>query len=101
MTRCELAFAVSQLNSFLHCPREAYMATAERVLRYIRGTHDTGLIFCDPGSVRRNILYGWVYSNFLADPDTCQSMTGYVMSINGAPINWRNCRQEGVTILSP
>ena len=44
MTRCDLAFAFSQLSQFLHCPGEAHMAAAERVLRYIRGTHDKGLI---------------------------------------------------------
>ena len=49
---------------------------------YIRGRHDQGLIFCDPGSDRRNILYGWVDSDFAADPDTRRSMTGYVMAMN-------------------
>ena len=63
------------------------MAADERIFRYIRGTNDKGLIFCDPGSERHNILYGWVDSDFAADPDTRRSMTGYVMAMNGAPIN--------------
>ena len=94
MTRCDLAF--SQIGQLLYCPWEAHMAAAERVLRYIRGTHDRGLIFCDPGPERRNILYGWVDSGFAADPDTRQSMTGYVMAVNGAPISWCSCRQGGL-----
>ena len=43
MTRCDLAFAFSQLSQFLHCPGSVHLQAAEHVLRYIRGTHDAGL----------------------------------------------------------
>ena len=91
-------FSLTQLSQSLHRPGEANMAAAERVLRYIRGKHDKCLIFCDPDSQRRNILYGWVDSNFAADPDARRSITSYVMAMNGAPISWRSCRQGGVTL---
>ena len=57
-------------------------------------------IFCDPGLERRNILYGWVGSDWAADPDARRSMRGYVMAMNGAPISWRSCRQGVVTLSS-
>ena len=77
-----------------------HLQAAEHVLRYIRGTHDAGLSYCDPGPGKRDVLYGWVDSDFAADPDTRRSMTGYVMALNGAPISWKSCRQGGVTLSS-
>ena len=67
---------------------------------YVRGTYNWGPTFCDPGPSCQNILYGWVDSDFAADPDTHCSMTGYVMALNGGPISWRSCQQGGVTLSS-
>ena len=76
------------------------MVFAERVLVYVRDTHDQGLSCCDPGAENRNILTGWVDSNFAVDSDTRRSVTGYIMTLNSAPISWRSCRQWGVTLSS-
>jgi len=100
MTRCDMAFAYGQLSLFLHKPGPVHMVAAERALAYVRGTHDQGLSYCDPGAENRNVLTGWVDSDFAVDSDTRRSVTGYVMALNGAPISWRSCRQGGVTISS-
>ena len=100
MTRCDLAFAYGQLSQFLHNPGLVHMAAAERALAYVRGTADWGLTYYDLGADKRNVLTGWVDSDFASDSDTRRSVTGYVMSLNGAPISWRSCRQGGVTLSS-
>ncbi len=41
------------------------------MLYYIQGTADLGITYSDPGLARRNVLMGWVDSDFAADPDTC------------------------------
>ena len=79
-----MAFAYGQLSLFLHIPDPVHMAAAKRALAYVRGTHDQGLSCCDPGAENRNVLTGWVDSDFAADSDTCRSVTGYIMSLNGA-----------------
>ena len=84
-----MAFAYGQLNLFLHNPGPVHMAAAERALAYVPGTHDQGLLYCDPGAENRNGLD----SDFAAD-------SGYVMALNGAPISWRSCHQGGVTLSS-
>ena len=99
MTQCDMAFAYGQLSLFLHNPGPVH-AAAERALACVRGTHDQGLLYCDPGAENRNVLTGWVDSDFAADLDTRSSVTGYVMALNGAPITWRRCRQGGVTLSS-
>ena len=55
MTRCDMAFAYGQLSLFLYNPGPVYMAAAERALAYVRGTHDQGLSYCDPGAENRKI----------------------------------------------
>ena len=39
-------------------------------------------------------------SDFGSDPGTRQSMTGYLMSLNGGAVSWRSSRQGGVTLSS-
>jgi hypothetical protein len=60
MTRCDLAFAFSQLCQFLHQPGAVHLAAAEHVLRYLSGTHDAGLNYSDPGPGQRDVLYGLI-----------------------------------------
>jgi hypothetical protein len=76
------------------------MQAALRALAYMRGTVDAGITYCDPGSDRRDVLYGWVDSDFAADPDSRRSIRGYLMALNCGPISWKSCRQGGVTISS-
>jgi len=92
MTRCDMAFAYGQLSLSLHNPGPVHVAAAGRALEYVRGIHNQGLSYCDPGTDNRNVLTVWVNSNFAADSDTRRSVTGYIMSLNGAPISWRSCR---------
>ena len=100
MTRPDLAFNFSQLSKFLQHPGDTHLAAAYRVLAYVRGTINQGINFHDPGAGKRNILSGWVDSDFASDVDTRKSVTGYLMSLNGGPIDWKAARQGGVTLSS-
>ncbi len=50
MTRPDLAFACSQLSKFVQCSEVVHLQAAERVLQYVRGTHDQGMTFPDLGA---------------------------------------------------
>jgi len=95
-----LAFSFSQLSKFLQHPGETHLAAAYRVLAYVRGTLNQGIYFHDPGADKRNILSGWVDSDFASDVDSRKSVTGYLLSLNGGPISWKAARQGGVTLSS-
>ena len=64
----------------------------------MRGTVSQGIYFHDPGLGKRNVLSGWVDSDFAADVAT--SVRGYLLSLNGGPISWKAARQGGVTLSS-
>jgi len=67
-----MAFGYGQLSQFLHNPGPVHMAVAERALAYVRGTHDQGLSYCDPGADNRNGLTGWVNNNFAVKLHKCE-----------------------------
>eukprot|EP00961_Rhodomonas_salina_P046723 626921-Rhodomonas_salina.1 len=64
------------------------------------GTYDKGLTYRRLDLKRSNVLEGWVDRDFASDPDTRKSVTGYVMSLNGAPLSWKAKRQRCVTLSS-
>lgn len=98
MTRPDLAWAYSQLSSFVQCPGEVHMDAAKHVLAYLRGTYDRCLTYHKPSGTRLNTLWGWVDSDWAADKDTRRSHTGYVLMLNGGAISWRSRRQESVSL---
>eukprot|EP00961_Rhodomonas_salina_P229365 3099706-Rhodomonas_salina.1 len=100
MTRCNLAFAHAELSKFVQAPGEVHLKAAERVLQYLSCTFELGLTYSDPGPQRWNILQGWVDSNYASDPDTRKLVTGYVLSLNNAPVSWKAKRQDCVTLSS-
>jgi hypothetical protein len=54
------------------------LQAAERVLQYVRGTYDQGFTNFDPGDETKNVLIGWVGSDFGSDSHTRKSTTTLV-----------------------
>ena len=44
-TRPDITFAVGYVSHFMEDPREDHWATVKRLLRYIKGTVDQGIVF--------------------------------------------------------
>jgi len=44
ITRPELSFAVNKVCQFMHCPQEHHWRAVKRILRYLAGTENHGLI---------------------------------------------------------
>eukprot|EP00961_Rhodomonas_salina_P206448 2786895-Rhodomonas_salina.2 len=76
------------------------MDQVEHVLlvRYLRGTTLRQALkgltsgWSDPGAEQRNVLMGWVDSDFAADPDTRRSVrfTGYAVSLSNVACQWNS-----------
>jgi len=43
-TRPDIAYAVQQVCLYMHDPREAHLVAAKRILSYLQGTLDFGLV---------------------------------------------------------
>eukprot|EP00961_Rhodomonas_salina_P075168 1009026-Rhodomonas_salina.2 len=100
MTLCDLAFSYTELSKFVQCPGPVHLKAVEWVLQFLRCSYEDGLTYSNPGPALRNRLFCWVDSDYASDPDTRKSVTGYVLSLNNAPISRKAKRQDCVTLSS-
>lgn len=75
-------------------PGKTHWEAVKWVLRYLKGTIDTGL--CFGGDTCQ--VSGFVDSDYAGDLDRRRSTTGYVFKIYGAPVSWRSMLQATVAL---
>jgi hypothetical protein len=107
-TRLDIAHAVHYLACHMVAPTELHMAAAERVLRYLAGTKELGLMF---GS-RNGDTVGDSRGRSQLKVDVCafsdadwangkadrKSITGWVAKLNGDPVSWASKKQRTVAL---
>ncbi|XP_066358124.1 secreted RxLR effector protein 161-like [Miscanthus floridulus] len=86
-TRLDIAFVVGYVNRFMEDPREDHWAMVKRLLRYVKGTVDQGIIFPKTGGSRLQLT---VFSdaNMAGDVDGQQSTSSVLVFLESAPISW-------------
>ncbi|OAE29077.1 hypothetical protein AXG93_1626s1040 [Marchantia polymorpha subsp. ruderalis] len=83
---------------FMSNPGKAHWQAVKWVLRYIRGSHDTGIIYgCNNRSSEFQVE-GFVDSDYAGSLDTRRSLTGYLFTIGGGVISWKSNLQPVVTL---
>lgn len=96
-TRPDIAYAVSQLGRFASNPSEKHRLALKRVLRYLKGTSDYGLVIDTQD--RPDVLMGYTDANWGRDDDR-RSTGGYVFTFAGTAISWKSKRQTTVALSS-
>lgn len=78
----------------MHDPREPHYALVKRILRYLRGTLDFGIILW-----RTDISSLVVYSDadWAGCPDTRRSTSGYGVFLGDNLVSWSSKRQPTVS----
>ncbi|CAL9007544.1 unnamed protein product [Prunus brigantina] len=80
-TRPDIMFAASLLARFMHGPTRKHMGTAKRVLRYVQGTTDYGIVY-EKGKEAR--LIGYCDSDWAGSEDDMKSTSGYAFNLGSA-----------------
>ena len=75
-TRPDLTYAVQQVCLHMHDPRESHLAALKRLLRYVRGTVDLGLVLHRSSSAE---LVVYTDADWAGCPDTHRSTSGYAV----------------------
>jgi hypothetical protein len=94
-TRLDIAMAVSHLSRFMSDPSQSLWEQTKRVLRCLKGTAYSVLIY---GGVSSSKLVGWSDSDYASDIGERRSRTGYVFMLNGAAVSWKSQRQQTVAL---
>ncbi|XP_050890987.1 secreted RxLR effector protein 161-like [Lathyrus oleraceus] len=100
-TKPKICQSIRLLSRFMEKPQECHLTTVKRVLRYIKGALDHGVLM--PRKKKSNIdaeVYGYIDSDFSGDHDKNKSIVGYIFKIKGAPISWSSRKQSIATLSS-
>jgi hypothetical protein len=84
-TRPDIAYAVQQICLHMHNPREPHLTAMKRILRYLRGTPDLGLM------LRRSSgsdLVAYTDADWAGCPNTRRSTSGCAVFLGDNLISW-------------
>ena len=91
--RPDIMNAVSLLSRYMHYASEIHFQAAKRIVRYVKGTIDYGLRFCQ---VKNFTLHGYSDSDWAGCVDDMRSTLGYCFSFGSAIFSW--CSKKQVVI---
>ncbi|XP_035541384.1 uncharacterized mitochondrial protein AtMg00810-like [Juglans regia] len=93
LTRPDISFTVNQLCQFMHNPSTVHWTAAKRVLRYLKGSLNHGLLFTK-GSLTLN---AYSDSDWAGNPDDRRSTIGYAIYLGPCLISWSAKKQTMVS----
>ena len=98
-TRPDICFAVHRATRQTHKPTVKDWRTAKRVARYLKETKTLKLYINSPQGVDVPIkIESWSDADFAADKSDRKSVTGYVLTMDGAVVSWACKKQTGVSL---
>ena len=95
-TRPDIAYAVSILSRFMSCPTDFHWKTAKRVVCYLKGTRDYGLVFGNSLNKCTLDMESYVDASHADDLDLGLSTYGYAFILNGATVGWTSRKEAHV-----
>ena len=94
-TRPDIAQAVGAVSKFNSCPTEAHVTAVKRIIRYLKGTINLGLMYNKSADHK---LFGFSDADWAGDIDSRHSTTGNLFIMSGAAISWLSRKQPVVAL---
>ena len=95
LTRPNIAYAIGVVSQFIQNPRKPHLEAVRRILRYVKGTSDFGILYEKGVSCK---VVGFCDANYAGDISTRRSTTGYVFNLGSGAISWCSERQPTVSL---
>ncbi|XP_057790802.1 uncharacterized mitochondrial protein AtMg00810-like [Salvia miltiorrhiza] len=96
-TRPDIAYAIGVVSQFMHQPQADHMEAALRIMRYLKGTFDYGVLFRKPGHLE---IQAYTDADWAGNPVDRKSTAGYFASVGGNLVSWRSKKQKVVALSS-
>ncbi|MFS7923079.1 putative RNA-directed DNA polymerase [Helianthus anomalus] len=110
LTRPDIAFSVNKVCQFMHAPTENHWSAVKRILRYLKGTLDLGLLFRQSSGTNlhafsdshwHDTLVSPVQAYFDSDWAGCpvdrRSTGGYAIYLGSNLVSWSARKQKTVS----
>ncbi|KAE8656318.1 Nodulation-signaling pathway 2 protein [Hibiscus syriacus] len=94
-TRPDLSYSVGKVAQFMHAPREMHWLAVKRILRYLVGTIDYGLMF--QASKAELTVSAFADADWGANVDDRRSISGYGVFIGKCLVAWSSKKQKTVS----
>ena len=94
-TRPDIAFAVSNVAKFCSKPTEEHYTAVKRIMRYLKGTIDHGLLY--PTNESQGFV-GFSDADWAGDINDRRSTSGYLFKLGACTISWRSKKQVCVAL---
>ena len=96
-TRPDIAYAVSVVSQFMHCPSEDNIDAVMRILRYLKSSPGKGLMLSKNGHLN---VTGYTDANWAGNITDRKSTAGYFTFVGGNLVTWRSKKQKVVALSS-
>ncbi|GAU17221.1 hypothetical protein TSUD_324240 [Trifolium subterraneum] len=96
----DLAYSEGIVSRFMQKPKLSHLAAVKRILRYIRGTMDYGILFPSTYKGKQCKSIAYTDSSWCGDIEDRKSTAGYVFLLGGAPIAWSSKKESMVALSS-
>ena len=93
--RPDIAYAVSVVSQFMHCPSEDHMDVVMRILRYLKSSPRKGLMFSKNGHLN---VAGYIDADWARNIMDRKSTSGYFTFVGGNLVTWRSKKQKVVAL---
>lgn len=97
-SRPDLSASVSYFSQFQSNPTEEHWTHAKRILRYIRGTADHGMVY--QRTTAPDQIVGYADASWAADLNDRRSVSGILFKVYGAVTSWSSKKQSTVSLSS-
>ena len=94
-TRPNILFGVGLLNRNIEVPTMNHLMTAKRILHYMKGTLNFGLLYSPSKEFK---LVGYSHSDWAGDTDDRKSDSGFVFYLGDIAFAWTSNKQPTVTV---
>jgi hypothetical protein len=97
-TRPDIAYAVRTLAKYASCYTKEHWTLAMRVLKYLIGTQDHGLVYniAEARDYKALTIEAWCDSDYANDKGDRKSITGYAVMLNGQAVSMASVKQDTV-----
>jgi hypothetical protein len=90
-TRPDVSYALSATSRYKSNPGESHWIAVKNILKYFRRTKHEFLVY---GGEEELTIMGYTDASFQTDKVDSKSQSGFVFTLNGGAVSWKNSKQD-------